>query len=419
MLLPSPIKWSFRYTGVLRFSPIVGVLVVALAVTQWLPAQNIPVTSPLFTLPSGIKPAARAALVGDAVCSSCHQERAATYFRTAHARTSSLSSVETVHGKFNPGSNVFRTVKPDLFFRMEADGENFFQTGVLLAAPDKEITCRKRIDIIVGSGRKGQTFLYWNNDELYQLPISYWAELGEWIYSPGYVNGTAPFNRPILQRCLECHAGSFKALTSSVNAYDRSSLVLGISCEKCHGPGGEHVDRYRAPKPPQSLADAAIINPAKLSRERQIDVCSLCHSGPGESLTPPQSYTPGDVLANHLTFPPIAPGSHIDVHVSQVQMLARSRCFLSSPKMTCLTCHDVHKPERDLAVFASVCLTCHQVKDCRIFPKQGTQIATQCVACHMPLEVTEQIIISGDNGKKLQPKVRNHQIAIYPEVHLP
>jgi hypothetical protein len=40
------------------------------------------------------------------------------------------------------------------------------------------------------------------------------------------------------------------------------------------------------------------------------------------------------------------------------------------------------------------------------------------VICHMPLQQTDQII-SSVSGEQLQPKVRNHQIGIYPDVHLP
>ena len=371
--------------------------------------------------PSGLKPGlvVRTGYAGDEACASCHQDKAATYQRTAHAGTSSLPSGETIHGSFRAGANILRTANPDLYFQMEARPEGFFQTGVLRTSSTEVLTRSERFDIVVGSGRKGQTYLFWDGDQLYQLPVSYWTQQGVWVNSPGYIDGTADFERPIPRRCLECHASSFASRAPPENLYRKTSLGLGISCEKCHGPGGEHVARYRAKTPPQSLAEAAIINPAKLSRDRQIDVCCLCHAGAGDPLTPPLSFTPGDVLAKHLVFPQQAPSAHIDVHASQVQLLERSRCFQSSPAMTCATCHDVHKPDRDLAALASRCLTCHQVESCRVFPKQGQKIANQCVTCHMPLEQTEQILISDEVGRNMQTKVRNHQIAIYPNVHLP
>jgi hypothetical protein len=86
--------------------------------------------------------------------------------------------------------------------------------------------------------------------------------------------------------------------------------------------------------------------------------------------------------------------------------------------MTCTTCHDVHAPQRDVAAFASKCLACHKVESCGVFAKRGHEIDRQCVVCHMPLQETA-LIISKVNGKKVQPKVRNHQIAIYPDVKLP
>jgi hypothetical protein len=239
------------------------------------------------------------------------------------------------------------------------------------------------------------------------------------VNSPGYVDGRADFERPIPRRCLECHASSVDSRAPPENAYKVDSLRLGISCEKCHGPGSKHVARYQSAKPPTSLADAAIVNPARLTRDRQTDLCSLCHAGLGEAHTPPLSFRPGNVLAEHLTFPPQPPGAHIDVHASQVQLMERSRCFQASPAMTCTTCHDVHRPQRDLREMAARCLQCHQVDHCGEFPRRSQAIANQCVTCHMPLEKTDQIVIADGVGQTMQPKVRNHRIAIYPEATQP
>lgn len=360
-------------------------------------------------------PRETATFVGNESCISCHQPQAATYHLTAHAKTSSQADVDSVHGDFDVGSNVLLTANPDLHFRMESRDGKFFETAVLQTSPTEVLTRTESIDIVVGSGRKGQTFLYWDDDGLFQLPVSYWAEQQKWVNSPGFIDGEAKFDRPIQRRCIECHATSFEWHGPPENHFAKESLVLGISCEKCHGPGSEHVARYRSDSPPRSVAEAAILNPAKLTRERQIDLCALCHAGLGHARTPPLSYVPGDDLADHLRFPRQAPGAHIDVHASQVQLLERSRCFRSSPEMSCTTCHDVHQPQRDLASFAARCLSCHKVEDCGEFPRKRNLIATKCVSCHMPLEQTAQIVIQGRSGGTMQPQVRNHRIAIYPD----
>ncbi|HEY4247070.1 MAG TPA: multiheme c-type cytochrome [Lacunisphaera sp.] len=359
------------------------------------------------------------AYVGDDACYSCHQQKAESYHRTAHFHTSSLPSQSSIHGNFNPESNVLRTANPDLFFIMESTGGQFSEKGVMRRSPSEILERSEAIGVVIGSGRKGQTYLYWDEDKLFQLPVSYWVELGEWVNSPGYVDGTANFDRPIAPRCLECHASSFESHASAENAYEKSSLVLGLTCEKCHGPGGEHVARYRSKTPPTSVAASAIINPARLPRERQMDVCALCHAGIGTPLSPPLSFVPGDELDHHLTFPALDPKAHIDVHGSQVQLLKRSRCYRESTSMTCTTCHDVHTPQRDPAAFSEKCLACHKVENCGSFAKLGHRIDRECATCHMPLQETAQIVISGLNGRSLQPKVRNHQIAIYPDVRLP
>ena len=127
---------------------------------------------------------------------------------------------------------------------MEQKGYDFFQTAVEGADPFMT-TRTERFAFVIGSGGKGQTYLFWKGDDLFQLPVSYWSELG-WVNSPGYRDGTANFSRPIIPRCLECHGTYFEQIPPPSNRYSKTGFTVGITCEKCHGPGREHVQTFSA-----------------------------------------------------------------------------------------------------------------------------------------------------------------------------
>jgi hypothetical protein len=347
--------------------------------------------------------------VGDAACRACHANLFDSYFKTAHHLTSAVADKNTVLGTFAPGTNVLKTGNPDLYFQMDAKPDGFYQTAVS-GTPPNGWSRTERLDLTIGSGGKGQTYLYWHDDELFQLPVGYSTVLGQWINSPGYRDGTANFERPIIPRCLECHAGYFEALAPPMgNLYNTKNFVVGISCERCHGPGREHV---RSATSKSAAASAAIINPAKLSTARQFDVCAQCHGGPGERfLAPPFSYVPGQPLNKYIELGSPDAGAEVDVHGRQVVVLKESRCFQASGTMTCSTCHDVH--ERELTAFSERCLRCHKVESCGVFAKMGQQIANNCIDCHMP-ELESKAVFVDVNGKKVIPKFRTHLIKVYP-----
>jgi len=294
---------------------------------------------------------------------------------------------------------------------MEARNDGFFQVGILGTPPDT-VSLAERFDIVIGSGRKGQTYLYWDkNDQLFQLPVSYWTEVASWVNSPGYGDRSIEFSRPVVPRCLECHASFFDAVTNSgfANRYRRTDNILGISCERCHGPGKKHAE-LNAPGAPKPV-DQAIVNPAKLPRDRQLALCSLCHGGIGVAKAPAFSFKAGDALEDFLKLEIPKEDEALDVHGNQVALLERSKCFKSS-SMTCSTCHDVHVRQRDVVNFSERCLACHKVESCGLFPKRGRAIVGKCVDCHLPNQ-TSNVIFSTHDGVRIRPKVRNHWIKVY------
>jgi hypothetical protein len=361
---------------------------------------------------------ARAGYVGDEACRACHTTHSESYLHTAHHLTSQLAGADSILGKFDPGEDVLRTANPGLHFNMEAKDDGYFETAVA-GSPGmsfRDMTFRtERMDVVIGSGHRAQTYLYWHGDQLFELPVSYWVE-GDpgWVNSPGYDNGLANFGRTIPPRCLECHAAFIRATAPGTfdNHYDRASLVPGVSCETCHGPAREHVARHAPGSPP--AAGQAILNPSTFSRDRQIDLCALCHNGIERKQTGPAfSYLPGQPLAGYLQPNPMDTITRPDVHGNQVGLLKRSRCFLSSTTMTCTTCHDVHAAERDAASYSGRCLQCHQVSACGMYKTMGEQIAKNCIDCHMPLLQTSAILASRGE-ETIGTKIRTHWIKVYP-----
>jgi hypothetical protein len=364
-----------------------------------------------------LQPMARNQYVGDEACRACHQELVDSYFQTAHHQTSRIASKSSVAGKFAPGTDKMSTADPGLSFLMDERGDGFYETAIW-GLPPVTTSRSERMDLVIGSARKGQTYLFWSGDRLYQLPVSYWVEIDQWVNSPGYRDGVADFHRPVIPRCFECHASYIQSLPGPPppNRYARNSLLLGISCERCHGPGSGHVSSRRSKENP--LGENAIINPQALSRERQIDICAQCHAGHGAPLAAPFSYVPGEPLDDYLKREQSDPMSDIDVHGNQVALLERSRCYQHSDSMTCSTCHDVHVPQRNSKDFSSRCLVCHKTGDCRASSRLESSTSFNCVDCHMPVQVSKQIIAE-TQGKKIAARVRNHWIRIYPDSQLP
>jgi Cytochrome c554 and c-prime len=365
--------------------------------------------------------------IGDAVCSQCHQDKVESYNKTAHHLTSQLAKKDAIVGNFAPGSNTMATANPNLSFRMDEKGNDFFQTAIWglpgasatavpFSSPTSGTRTRtERLDLVIGSGGKGQTYLFWEDDALFQLPVGYSTVYHQWINSPGYADGTADFQRAIVPRCLECHATYFESVFPGTdsNEYDTKNFVLGVSCESCHGPGRKHAESYNSNSPIHRAS--TIINPAKLSPARRADVCAQCHGGPGErEILPAFSYVPGQPLAKYIDLGPIDSAVDVDVHGKQGKLMMRSRCYLLSASMNCSTCHDVHKTEPDLAAMSEHCLSCHKVQASVTHAKVGDGIMTNCIDCHMPM--LESKVVSLDvNGKSVRPRFRSHWIKIYSE----
>src|SRR5271168_4887641 len=188
-----------------RFGPL-GLLATVLFVIAHLADYPSPVAAQTSPPSTSSSVNSRAGYAGDEACRSCHKEQSEPYVHTAHHLTSQLAGANSILGSFSPGDDVLSTANPGLHFNMEAKDDGYFETAVAgyPGMSFRSMTFRtERIDVVIGSGHRAQTYLYWRGDQLFELPVSSWLEGGaRWVNSPGYDNGFANFERTIPPRCL-------------------------------------------------------------------------------------------------------------------------------------------------------------------------------------------------------------------------
>lgn len=353
---------------------------------------------------------------GTAKCIQCHKEIYDSFVHTSHFLTSQPASGKFIKGSFETGKNIF-AFHPGLYVAMEKRDSGFFQ--VSYSNGIEKIA--KRFDIVVGSGAKGQTYLTWYKNELFQLPISYLTSANEWANSPGYPNRIV-YNRSVTSRCLECHstyANVISAPGKEPEEYDHSQIIYGVTCEKCHGPGAKHVEYESAN--PKDKEGKYIIQTALLSRQRSLDLCALCHGGRLQKTTPSFEFTAGDTLSNYFEKNTSAPNTkEIDVHGNQYGLLMESKCFKNSATLTCVTCHDSHTNERGKEeLFSQRCMTCHNKEHgtfCKVDAARVSSITANCIDCHMPRQASMSVaLLLPGNNIPTAALIHTHDIKVYPD----
>ncbi len=359
---------------------------------------------------------------GSKACNKCHTNIGNSYLHTAHYIASLPANDNTVSGSFAKGSNVFNLNDSQKII-MEKSTDGLFQTYYL----NGKIKERYRFDIVFG-GVKGASYLYWKGNELYQLPLSSFGQQHLWSTSPGYQFNFLDYSRSrsIGKRCLECHASYINDLQgtsaglSTNEKFDKNTIVYSIDCERCHGPGKQHVD-FQTEHPDVKTA-SFITTYSSLNRIQKISMCAVCHSGISTyMLRSSFEFLPGDTFAK-FKLPDLYESidtNHLDVHGKQVQLLESSQCFINS-QMDCATCHDTHENSRgNEALYSSKCLNCHNLPGhvyCKMTSQiKTTELNTHCIDCHMPALPSKSISVQIADRSSIPFFVHTHHIAIYPQ----
>jgi mono/diheme cytochrome c family protein len=357
----------------------------------------------------------REQFAGSAACASCHKDIHDRHKLTAHYLTTMPATEESIKGSFDSGKNSF-VFNDRVKVMMEKRDSGFYQVAYLNQSEKQS----RRFDIVVGSGTKGQSYLNWIDNNLFQMPITYFTPERQWSNSPGYP-GKVVFNRPITSRCLECHSTFVEKLPSTnkePEEFDRNKIIYGVDCEKCHGPAASHVE-FQSKNPRDTVAKH-VINPSKLSRQQNLDLCALCHGGRLRKTKESFGFKVGDKLADYFAFDTAGKNTaDIDVHGNQYGLLAASKCFKMS-EMTCSSCHNPHQNEKGrIAAFSQRCSSCHNnehKKQCKMKPVLGSAINQNCIDCHMPRQPSRSIAVLLQRAQvPTAVLMRTHLIKIYPD----
>ncbi len=341
--------------------------------------------------------------VGIGACAECHAKRVEEFRATRHFHASVPASGARAAG-FEPGKGLHKTRDPDIYFEMTRDRNDLIATGVRRGPAGEQ-----RIDYFIGlvygaGGTRDEMYFAWKDDGLVQLPVAWLTPQGRWGNVVDRIEA-----REVTPNCLECHTTWVSHTPGTLNQYHRDDMLLGVTCERCHGLGKDHTDHHKA----HANAPAhAILHPGKLDRERSMDLCAQCHTNV-KRRGAPFSYRPGQPLEAH--YRPVRPKFDEDNIVgNQVQSLRASKCFQKS-EMTCLTCHDPHHAEKPADVRA-VCLKCHTPANCKEHPRLPEPVRGDCTSCHTPPRVWMNVHFhtTDDQYVPVAPRT-DHRIGIYPE----
>jgi hypothetical protein len=354
---------------------------------------------------------------GSEKCATCHKNVYEKHLQTAHHLSSQPATEKTIKGSFDSSKNKY-VYNPSLYIAMEKRDSGLFQVVYYKGQERKVLP----FDIAIGSGTKGQSFAYWLNNRLFQLPITYYTVADQWSNSPGFPS-KVQFDRPITSRCMECHSSYARTVPGAEpEEFNKQELILGVGCEKCHGPGAGHV-AFQSQNPNEKKAKY-IINPSTFSRQQKLDMCALCHGGNIQKTQPSFSFTAGDKLSDYFISDTVNTTAinfgTADVHGNQYGLLRASKCFRMSEALTCNTCHNTHENERGkLAVFSERCMSCHNTEHNNFCTVKNVPLTSQkenCISCHMPEAASKSIVLftPGSDIPKAA-RFRSHFISIYKE----
>lgn len=244
------------------------------------------------------------------------------------------------------------------------------------AIEEKGLKAEYKISYYIGAGKVGRSYFARVGDYLLQSPVSFYTKANGWDLTPDYSSKRSlDFDHLISSGCLFCHTGEVRLIGGAQNRFEQVPFTP-ISCERCHGPGAEHI---------KSPSRTNIVNPVRLPVRARDSVCEQCHLEDAVRILNPRKdwwdFSAGQEMEQTFAAYVQKNGNGVKA-VSQVEQLAQSKCARSSGgRMWCATCHDPHAaPAADRAAqMKQICQSCHA----ELSPASHGEVK-ECTSCHMP-----------------------------------
>ncbi len=363
---------------------------------------------------------------GSADCAPCHAAIYESYRRTGMGRSFSAAT---------PGEEVadFYHAASGTHYSMSVRAGRYYQRRWQIGFDGKETNTEEMaVDYIMGSGNHARTYLSRTaRGTLIQLPLGWYAEKGGyWAMNPGYDTSHPPSHRPVVYECMFCH-NAYPRVPSGSDVFGSEPLYVGalpegIDCRRCHGPGSKHVQAARSGTAKIAEIRAGIVNPGRLGKDKQMEVCMQCHLETASTRLPglvrrfergPFSYMPGQPLGDFILSFDHAPGSGYEDKfeiAGGAYRLRQSQCFLKSKgELTCETCHNPHEIPRGAeaaAYYARVCRQCHATAVDRLTASGAHPSNPDCVGCHMPKRRTEDAVHVAITDHRIQRRAPDRDL---------
>ena len=399
---------------------VAGIVVLALAALGGLRAAGAaspPVADPLAARGYHVTGGAAPGYVADGVCASCHPDLYDSYQQVGMARSFYRPRADNLIEDF--AAPAFFHEPSRRYYRMVRRGDRLVMRRHQLDAAGKPINqVEQEVDWILGSGNHSRTYLYRSSwGELYQLPIAWYTQPGDWGMAPGFDRPDhLGLGRLVRRECMFCH-NAYPEMAAGSDAHNEphrfpAELPEGLGCQRCHGPGAEHARAAMLEPVDLARVFATIVNPGELDARLRDDVCYGCHMQPSVAIPGKRrfgrgdfSFRPGQPLSEYAVTVDVEEagrerGERFEINHHPYR-LEQSRCFEESRgELSCLTCHDPHRkvPAAERAAhYRAACLGCHEVDACRLDEMTATPAAAgvavgDCVACHMPERRTQDVV---------------------------